>query len=64
MHFKSEGTEITELYQMFSWKNSASLLVVLLALTLASSAEKDINIVLADSRVLVEIYAESLCPYC
>lgn len=49
---------------MFSWKNSASLLVVLLALTLASSAEKDINIVLADSRVLVEIYAESLCPYC
>lgn len=40
------------------------VLLVLLACTRAVGVERDINVVPADDRVLVEIYIESLCPYC
>lgn len=49
---------------MFSWKNPAILLVVLLGLVASATTERDINVDPTDGRVLIEVYMESLCPYC
>ena len=45
-----------------SWKKVA-VGVLLICLTL-QSVEDDINLQVADDRVLLELYSESQCPYC
>lgn len=37
---------------------------ILLAVCLANTQENDVNQASQDPRVLIEVYAESLCPYC
>jgi hypothetical protein len=47
---------------MFVWKKL--ILVVMVAFVLADDVENDINILTPDNRLLIEVYAETLCPYC
>lgn len=50
---------------MFLWKKLLLACLVAVAFSQKLTAEgSEINVLPEDQRVLVEVYAETLCPYC
>lgn len=50
---------------MFLWKKAVlAVLVVTVVGQQLTSGDTSINVPQGDDRILVEVYSESLCPYC